>query len=127
MTSSIEIFAGDVNDVEAHVFARYTGAHRSETRSCDSDPIVLRGTLRGPYCTNARTLPAEFKFHDLGPQQTGLARAIIPDPCMWLPETPQLYQVDVEACRGEQIVAKYHGQLGLKRTTPRRGGMAFPG
>jgi hypothetical protein len=72
-------------------------------------------------------LPAEVKFNDLGPRQTGLSEAVVPDPCMWSVELPQLYQVDVLACRGEEIIAEYRGELGLKRARPRRGGIAFPG
>jgi hypothetical protein len=77
--------------------------------------ILLQGTLRGPYCELARTLPAEFRFQDLGPQQIGLARAIVPDPCVWSPELPLLYQVDVEARLGERIIAAYHDKIGLRR------------
>jgi hypothetical protein len=127
MSDAIEISVSDVNDVEAHVFARYVVAELDGVQLAGSKPLVLRGTVRGPYSTQARTLPAEVKFRDLGPQQPGLAEAIVPDPCMWLPELPQLYQVDVEALRGERIIAEYHGQLGLKRAKPRRGGIAFPG
>ena len=46
---------GDVTDMEARVIARYRGA---------GSRIVLRGTLRGPFCEKARTLPAEFAFRD---------------------------------------------------------------
>ena len=52
MTNEIEIFVGDVTDMEARVFARYCGA----------DHVMLRGTLRGPFCEKARTLPADFAF-----------------------------------------------------------------
>jgi hypothetical protein len=126
MLPDIEIFVGDVNDVEAQVFARYV-SNSEGVHSTPREPVTLRGTLRGPYSTQTHTLPAEFKFRDLGPQQSGLAEAIVPDPCMWSQELPQLYQVDVEALRGEQVVAEYHGQLGLKRGAPRRCGIEFPG
>ena len=127
MSGEIEISVGDVNDVEAHVFARYVVAESSGIQCAGSEPLLLRGIVRGPYSTQARTLPAEVKFRDLGPQQAGLAVAIVPDPCMWSPEVPQLYQVDVEALRGKQILAEYHGQLGLKRRAPRQCGVEFPG
>ena len=57
MSSDIEIVVGDVTDVEARVIARYRGAVPG---------IVLSGSLRGPFCEKARTLPAEFEFRDFG-------------------------------------------------------------
>jgi Glycosyl hydrolases family 2 len=110
MENEIEIFVGDVTDMEARVFARYRGTNQ----------IILRGALRGPYCENNRTLPAEFAFREMGPQQTGLSEAIVTDPCMWSPEMPHLYRVDVEALEGNHVVAEYHGTIGLQRLAPRR-------
>jgi len=111
MPGEIEIFVRDVSDVEGHVFARYVAGR--EDASCE--PVVLRGTLRGPYCETARTLPAEISFRDLSPKQMGLAEALVPDPCVWSPELPHLYQVDVEARQADQAVAAYHGMIGLRR------------
>jgi hypothetical protein len=39
---------------------------------------------------------------------------------MWTPEMPHLYQADVEALRGTEIIAEYHGPVGLRRLAPRR-------
>jgi hypothetical protein len=127
MLPCIEISVGDVNDVEAHVFARYVVAESACAQPAETETVKLRGTLSGPYSTQTRTLPAEIKFRDLGPQRSGLAQAVVPDPCIWSAELPQFYRVDVEAVRNEQIVAEYHGHVGLKRAKPRRGGIAFPG
>lgn len=107
MKSDIEIFVGDVNDVEARVYARYVGA--------ESEAVELKGTLRGPYCDGSRTLPAKVAFRDLGPRQAGFAEALVPDPCTWSPELPHLYQVDVEAQRGERVLAEFHGTIGLRQ------------
>jgi hypothetical protein len=110
MTDFIEISVGDVTDMEAHVFANFHG----------DKPITLRGRLRGPFCEMARTLPADSPFRDLAPRQMGVAEAIVTDPCMWSPEMPQLYRVDVEAIQGDRVVAEYHGTIGLERLAPRR-------
>jgi hypothetical protein len=109
MPSEIEILAGDVTDVEARVTARYHG---------EKSGVVLRGTLRGPFCEKARTLPAEFVFRDIG--QGGQIETLVPDPCMWTHEMPHLYQADVEAWQADQLVAAYHGTIGLRRLAPRR-------
>jgi beta-galactosidase/beta-glucuronidase len=113
MTDEIEIFVGDVNDVEGHVFARFK---RVPSEQDEGEAIVLSGTLRGPYCETARTLPAEIPFRDLSPKKSGLAQAIVPDPCLWSPELPHLYRVDVQAHQGERIIAKHHGTIGLRAT-----------
>jgi beta-galactosidase/beta-glucuronidase len=109
MSSDIEIVVGDVTDVEARVIARYHGV---------ATGLLLRGTLRGPFCEKTRTLPAEFVFHRFGNGEQ--IEATVPDPCMWTPEMPHLYQVDVEARKGEQVIAEYHGTIGLRRLSPRR-------
>jgi beta-galactosidase/beta-glucuronidase len=111
MSSDIEIVVGDVTDVEARVIARYHGS---------SDGVVLRGTLRGPFCERGRTLPAELMFRDVSNADRVQAEALVPDPCMWTPEMPHLYQANVEARQGEQLIAEYHGTIGLRRLAPRR-------
>lgn len=111
MSSDIEIAVGDVTDVEAHVIARYQGSMTG---------VVLHGTLRGPFCKKGRTLPAEFVFRDLGNATGSQVETVVPDPCMWTPEMPHLYQADIEARQGEQLIAEYHGTIGLRRLAPRR-------
>jgi hypothetical protein len=110
MSDTFEIDVGDVTDMEAHVFARYRG----------DEAVTLRGTVRGPYCENVRTLPADFEFHPLHLNDATLAEAVVIDPCLWSPEMPQLYRVDVRAVKGEQILAEFHGSIGLERLAPRR-------
>jgi hypothetical protein len=110
MSSEIVIVVGDVTDVEARVIARYHGAEQG---------ITLRGTLRGPFCEKSRTLPAEFVFRTIE-KESIKAEAIVPDPCMWTPALPHVYQADVEARQGERLIAEYHGTVGLRRLAPRR-------
>jgi hypothetical protein len=116
MSDEIKIFLGDATDVEARVYARYRPTAKS------TPPIELTGTLRGPFCETARTLPADFEFRMVNAGDKGelLAGAIVTDPCMWTEEMPHVYQVDVEARRGEELVAEYHGKVGLRRLAPRR-------
>jgi hypothetical protein len=114
MPAAIEIFVGDVSDVEAHVFARYAGPAASAEAE-GSRPVVLRGTLRGPFCEHTRTLPAEFQFRGFGPDSPPTARAIVTDPSLWTVELPHLYQADVEARQDDRLLAEYHGMIGLRR------------
>ncbi len=106
----IEIFVRDVTDMEARVCARYSG----------SESVTLRGEVRGPFCESAHTLPADFVFRELSPRQASMAEAIVTDPCMWSSEMPHVYRVEVEALRGEDVVAEYRGTIGLQRLAPRR-------
>ena len=113
MSDEIEIFVGDVNDVEGRVVARFKPARSGQV---GAEAIVLRGTLRGPYCEMARTLPAEIAFRTAEGSGLVTAEVRVPDPCVWTPEVPHLYQVDVEARRGDRVVAEYHGRIGLRRS-----------
>src|SRR3954471_1359581 len=115
MQSELEILTGDVTDMEARVIARYHVGDEGTT---------LRGTVRGPYCENSRTLPAEFPLRPLQRNDAALkmieAEAFVPDPCLWSPELPHVYEVNVEALCDGRTVAEYHGTIGLRRLSPRR-------
>jgi Glycosyl hydrolases family 2 len=104
-----DITVAEVSEVEAKVLVRY--------RNDSGEPIVLRGTLRGPYCERAHTLPADFPFRQLSGEQP-VAEAVVTDPCLWSEELPHLYRAEVEAVRGDATVAEYHGEIGLRRTSP---------
>jgi hypothetical protein len=105
MANEIEIVVTDVNDIEAHVVARYTG---------EAGGIVLAGTIRGPYCETARTLPAEYSFRPLSGKNPATVEAVLPDPCTWSEEVPHLYEVSVIAQRAAEVVAEYRGAIGLR-------------
>jgi beta-galactosidase/beta-glucuronidase len=114
MSDAIEIAVGDVTDVEAHVFARYTGQQVGG--------VILSGTVRGPFCEGVRTLAAEFSFREVESTDDAVqsAEAVLTDPCLWSETMPHLYNVDVEASVGGRVVAEYHGKIGLRRLAPRR-------
>jgi hypothetical protein len=113
MPYEIEITVGDVNDVEARVFAKLkaTGASGAVTL----EPVVLQGTLRGPFCDAARTLPAEFTFRPMQGAAPPVVEAYVPDPCVWSLELPHVYYADVEARQGERVVAEYRGPIGFRK------------
>jgi len=121
MSDAIEIIVGEVNDVEAHVFARMKAAHAVKDAV---EKLEINGTLRGPFCETSRTLPAQFTFKCVKP---GLAEVVVPDPCLWSPELPHVYHAEVVALQDGQIVGEFQGAIGLNRLTPRRAGIEFPG
>jgi hypothetical protein len=112
VSERIEITVGDVNDVEAWVYARLIGSLAGES----ADTIRMAGTLRGPYCETARTLPAEIAFRPTAGKGEITAEVCVPDPCVWTEDVPHMYQVDLEARSGDDVVAEYHGRIGLRRS-----------
>jgi beta-galactosidase/beta-glucuronidase len=104
-----EIVVSDVSEVEATIRVSYRGAA--------SESAAIRGTLRGPYCERAHTLPADYPFH-ASAGESATAKAVITDPCLWSEELPHVYHANVEAVHGEEVVAEYHGVVGLRRTSP---------
>jgi hypothetical protein len=85
---ALELFFGEATDAEARVYGRLPW----------HGPLngwQLTGTLTGPECRFAKTLPAKFDFHDLGPGQGLLAEAIVTEPCFWAPDLPFLYRCSV--------------------------------
>lgn len=108
--NQFEITVGDVTDVEAHVHARYLRAASA----------ILRGTVRGPFCEKGRTLPATFAFRPTDGIQPNMAEAVVTDPCMWTPEMPHVYRVELQALDGDAVVAEFDGTIGLRRLPPRR-------
>jgi beta-galactosidase/beta-glucuronidase len=118
MAEKFEIIVGDVSDMEARVSVRYDG---------QASDITLCGTLRGPFCKNARTLPAEIIFSQSNNAAKAQTEAVITDPCMWTPELPNVYEVNVEARQGKRVIDTYHGTIGLRRMAPRRPADFAPG
>lgn len=57
---------------------------------------LVGGTISGPYCERARTLPATMPFQMLDTAAEPLAEAVIPDPCFWTRELPHVYRVHIE-------------------------------
>ena len=115
MRGEIEITIGDVNDIEARVYARYVTP--ADAAASAKEAIAVRGTLRGPHCEFARTLPAVFMFRNMPSEAVPTAEALVSDPCSWSAELPHVYQCDVVAEQGDRIVAEYHGTIGFRRVS----------
>jgi hypothetical protein len=105
-----EITVGDVTDMEAHVHAHYLGPANA----------TLRGTVRGPFCDQGRTLAATFAFRRTDSKQPNVAEAVITDPCLWTPEMPHVYRVELQVLNGDTVVATFDSAIGLRRLAPRR-------
>jgi hypothetical protein len=108
MLSRVELFFGEATDTQCRIYAR-------APRDTSVDDLRLMGTISGPQSMYAQTLPATFSFSDRGPGPTLLAEVILPDPCFWTPETPQLYQVNIELHRAGDVVVSERRMFGIRR------------
>ena len=79
----LEIFFGEASDTVAASMLGCAG--RKPIKGSQ-----LTGSLVGPSCLYAETLPARFEFVDRGPGESLLAEAVVPEPCFWTPEMPHL-------------------------------------
>lgn len=69
------------------------------------------GTLTGPQCRYARTLPAVFPVRDVD----GTAEVLITEPCYWTADLPFLYDLRVDVRQEGAIVASSERSIGLRR------------
>jgi hypothetical protein len=103
----LELFFGETSDTLCHVYARLRGPEAAEG-------LQLGGSFVGPSCLYAQTLPARFEFTDRGPGDSLLAEAVVPEPCFWTPDMPQLYQADVQLRRGGEVLARATRPFGIR-------------
>ena len=110
---NVEIFTGQTTPTESRVYARLASDDLP-------DGCTLGGSIYGPSCEYARTLPAKISLRDLGDGDGLLAEAVVPDPCCWTPRLPYLYELTVRLCRGDEVLAEVQRRFGI-RTLAARG------
>ena len=103
----LDVFFGAATDTLARIYARMP---RPAERA-----LILRGKVTGPQSAYAHTLPASFPLRDMGPGLSLLAEALVPEPCFWTPDLPNLYRVEVELCKGDQTLASTSRTFGIRR------------
>ena len=105
--NNLSIFYGRTSESVAKIYARVEGFD-------SDDRTTLRGTVRGPFCRFSQTLPTTVSLTDLGPGESLLAEAVLPDPCFWSPQLPALYEANVELVSSGKSVAHAERQLGIR-------------
>ncbi len=109
--ASLDVFWTELSPTRAVVYARLTGvAYRAGWG--------LSGLIRGPRSVRHQTLPTTLSFTDLGPGPTHLARAVVPDPSYWSPESPNIYDVTIELRRDGEPSLVEKRVLGFKPIRP---------
>jgi len=120
-----ELILGPCDEMRAEVFVRLpvpVGCRRPR----------LEGTLTGPTSRRGITLPAVFRFQDLGPGPAGdprlaAARVVCTEPACWTPEQPARYRLDLRLCDADEVVAHHAGDIGLRRLGVRGRSVWFDG
>lgn len=107
LSERLELFFGQVSTSLCYVYARLAGPALR-------DDWQLGGTLTGPACSVAATLPATFRYEDQGPGDSLLARAVVPEPSLWTPELPHWYQAEIELREGSRVVARTARMFGIR-------------
>lgn len=107
LTDRLEIFFGATSEAVCRVYARL------ENTGSDEQP-KLTGTLSGPTCQYAETLPATYSFVDRGPGQSLLAEAVVPDPCFWTPAMPHLYRAKVQLRQADKVLGQVERTFGIR-------------
>jgi hypothetical protein len=104
----LEIFFGASSDAQARVYARLPGVDTARGAR-------LAGTIVGPECLYGSSLPATLPLVDLGAGDSLLAQVVVPEPCFWNPEMPQLYQAEVRLEVDGESVACARRSFGIRR------------
>lgn len=88
----------------------------------------LKGRLAGPSTPLAETVEVAYPLRAIVAEDGLLrARVVIPDPCIWSPETPFLYHGPVEVWQHGQLRASTQVQHGIKEVALRRKGLRLNG
>ena len=93
------------------VFCDERTAGHARVRFLVDTGTEITGTIRGPFCKYARTLPSTFPIRD--------GQAIVVDPCYWTPRLPFRYEVTVSTTTTDQVT---HDQFlwGIRHCIPHR-------
>ena len=121
-------FLGRADEARAEVWLRCEGPPCADGID-GADGIVVTGSLTGPHCTVASTLPTAVPLVDQGAAggRPPLARAVCTEPAFWTPDVPHLYRADVELSRGGRVVAAGSRSIGLRRCGMRGGALWLDG
>ena len=107
LLDNLDVFYGELTPARATVYARLEGLENTAG-------LTLSGFIRGPRCFYSTTLLSTYPLADAGPGPSLLAKALVPDPCYWSPETPNIYDVTVELRRGKDVITSEVRQIGFK-------------
>lgn len=113
-SADVVVTLGPCDDMRAEVFVRVARPAAGLLR--------LDGTLVGPECRRATTLPSTARLVDLGPPPTDaggggmlVAKAVLTEPAFWTPDLPNLYRLETRITGGDAVAATHCLHIGLRR------------
>ncbi len=112
----LDCLLGRSDSLRAEVFCRATLPPGVEAAAA-----TLTGTLTGPECRRAITLPVTARLAAVRPSGeapadgTLVARVILTEPAFWTPELPNLYRLDARLDLAGSERATWQRRLGLRR------------
>lgn len=133
------VFFGDAADAEARVYVLATpsGDPAGAADAAALQGLKITGRVEGPKCRYSHTLPARIPVRHRGVRTSDgkaellrpelVGEAIVPDPNFWTPDLPFLYRAIVEVRRGDEIVATYEQDFGIRPLGVRGKRLVFDG
>ena len=113
-SADVVVTLGPCDDMRAEVFVRVARPAAGLLR--------LDGTLVGPECRRATTLPSTARLVDLGPPPGDagvggmlVAKAVLTEPAFWTPDLPNLYRLEARVERGDEPAVPFSLRIGLRR------------
>jgi hypothetical protein len=125
---AVDLITGEANPAVARVYAWLS---LKEGNSSQTGQWKINGRLTGPMCEFAQTLSARIPFVEL--KSTGesntevIAEAVVPDPCFWTPELPNLYRAQLEETCDGVAVETVDRLCGIRRWGVRGRWLLFEG
>jgi hypothetical protein len=110
----LDLFFGAASESMCRVYARLDTSSPSPAAGRKREAWHLSGTLSGPYCEYATTLPATIPLVDCGPGPQPLAEARLPDPCFWTPAMPHRYRARIELRESGHVIAVVERTFGIR-------------
>ena len=130
----LAVLLGRADDMRAVVYVRVLDLPEGWGDNVSDHAWSVEGTLRGPRCALATTLPTTARFRGLLPS-SGEARedvmptaeAILVEPGYWSPELPNRYQLDLylKAPAGREL--RWSQLVGVRRLGHRDGAFRLDG
>ena len=117
--AGLDLILGRCDSLRAEVFVR-----AQLPAGVTADEAVLTGTLTGPDCRHAITLPVTAKLTAVPGPPSGpatvaatsvVARAILTEPSFWTPELPGLYRLEARLVVAGRDLATWRRPVGLRR------------
>ncbi len=109
-----------------HVLQNRVTPVEAEIWFTPNEPGVLTGRLHGPKCRYATTVEIGFALHPVRGQE-GTFRTVIPEPSLWDPESPFLYEGTLVLTNAKGNITRHFVRQGLRMVRESQGKLLVNG